>query len=313
MKRITYILLLVFISNSTIFGQSYQSKFWKRYRHEFRFGIGPATFMGDLGGQIGPGKHFIEDFDIQSTRFMFQLGYKYIIHPYFSVRGEITMGMLSGDDTHSGNDIRRNRNLNFRTFLFEIAAMGEFYPLKERVSHLYRVSGVKGKKKNVIVNPYIFGGIALIGFNPKGELNGQWYALQPFGTEGQDLDGRPKKYSRINVAFPLGIGVKFAIDNNWGVGIELSGRYTLSDYIDDVSTSYYHNSAIQQAYGNEAAQLADKAIDPSLGWTGVIDYGDGRSNYLQRGDPNYTDGYLFAIINVHYRLSTFKKRYIPKF
>ena len=297
----------------TTYGQSYQSKYWKRYRHEFRFGLGPATFMGDLGGQIGPGKHFIQDFDIQSTRFMFQLGYKYIIHPYFSVRGEITMGMLSGDDKHSANDIRRNRNLNFKTFLFELAVMGEFYPLKERVSHLYRVSGVKGKKKSVIVNPYIFGGIAFIGFNPKGELNGQWYALQPLGTEGQELNGRPNKYSRVNVAFPLGIGVKFGIDNNWSVGIELSGRYTLTDYLDDVSGSYYHASAIQQAGGTEAAQLQDKALDPSLQWTGVIDYADGRSNFLQRGDPNYKDGYLFAIINVHYRLSSFKKRYIPKF
>ncbi|MEZ4938370.1 MAG: hypothetical protein R2799_12345, partial [Crocinitomicaceae bacterium] len=88
---------------------------------------------------------------------------------------------------------------------------------------------------------------------------------------------------------------------------------TLSDYMDDVSTSYYDAAAIQQAYGAEAAALQDKALDPSLGWTGVIDYGDGRKNYLQRGDPNYKDGYLFAIINVHYRLSNFKKRYIPKF
>lgn len=313
MKFKAYILLVAVLSVNFAVGQSYQSKFWKRYRHEFRFGVGPATFMGDLGGQIGEGKHFIQDFDIQSTRFMFQAGYKYIVHPYFSVRGEITMGMLSGDDKHSANDIRRNRNLNFRTFLFEVAAMGEFYPLKERVSHLYRINGVNSKKKSVIVNPYIFGGIALIGFNPKGELNGEWYALQPLGTEGQELGGRPNKYSRVNVAFPLGIGVKFGIDNNWSVGIELSGRYTLTDYIDDVSTSYYDANEIQAAYGPEAAQLQDKAIDPSLGWTGTIDYNDGRRNYLQRGDPNFTDGYLFAIINVHYRLSNFKKRYIPKF
>jgi opacity protein-like surface antigen len=269
--------------------------------------------MGDLGGQFGDAKHFIQDFDIQATRFAFQLGYKYIIHPYFSVRGEVTIGMLAGDDKWSANEIRQNRNLNFKTPLFELAAMGEFYPLKEKVSHLYRINGVGGKKKNVIVNPYIFGGIALIAFNPKGELNGEWHKLQPLATEGQGLGGRPKTYSRVNVAFPLGIGVKFAIDKNWGVGIELSGRYTLTDYIDDVSTSYYHSTAIQSATGNIAAQIQDKAVDPSLGWTGTYTYSDGRTNFFQRGDPNFTDGYLFAIINVHYRLSNFKKRYIPKF
>jgi len=241
------------------------------------------------------------------------MGYKYIIHPYFSVRGEITLGGLSGNDKWSKNEIRKNRNLNFKTFLFEFAVMGEFYPLKERVSHLYRISGVSGKKKNIIVNPYIFGGIALIGFNPKGELNGDWIKLQKLATEGQGLNGRPKIYSRVNIAFPIGIGVKFAIDKNWGIGIELSGRYTLSDYIDDVSTSYYDPAAIAAATGPEAAQIQDKALDPSRGWTGIIDYGDGRVNYLQRGDPGFTDGYLFAIINVHYRLSNFKKRYIPKF
>ena len=309
--RTIYILFLILIFSAT---NSYsQGKYWKRYRHEFRLGIGPATFMGDLGGQIGDGKHFIQDFDIQSTRMAFQMGYKYIVHPYFSVRGEMTFGMLAGDDRWSKNEIRRNRNLNFRTFLFEIAAMGEFYPLKERVSHLYRINGVDGRKKNVIVNPYIFGGIALIAFNPKGQLNGEWLALRPLSTEGQGLGGRPKQYSRVSIAFPLGIGMKFAINKNWGVGLELSGRYTISDYIDDVSTSYYHASAIQAAYGPNAAAIQDKAIDPSLGWTGVIEYDDGRSNFLQRGDPKFTDGYLFAIFNVHYRLSNFKKRYIPKF
>lgn len=305
------ILVLVFIFTSTL--SFSQGKYWKKYRHEFRAGIGPATFMGDLGGQIGEGKHFIQDFNIQATRFAFQIGYKYIIHPYFSVRGEMTFGMLAGDDKWSKNDVRRNRNLNFKSFLYEFAVMGEFYPLKEKVSHLYRINGVDGRKKNVIVNPYIFGGLALIAYNPKGELNGNWIALQPLGTEGQGLGGRPNAYSRISLAFPLGIGVKFAIDKNWGIGLELSGRYTITDYIDDVSTSYYHVNAIQSAYGPDAAAIQDKALDPSLGWSGVINSADGRSNFLQRGDPNYTDGYLFAIINVHYRLSNFKKRYIPKF
>jgi len=157
---------------------------------------------------------------------------------------------------------------------------------------------------------YIFVGVGVTAFNPKAELNGEWIALQPLGTEGQGLAGRPDLYNRFTIAFPFGAGVKYRIDRQLAISFELSLRYTMSDYIDDVSTSYYIPSEIEAAYGTNAAVLSDRALNPTL--TGVIEYGDGRNNYLQRGEPRYNDAYMFGIFSIHYRFLK-GQTFIPKF
>ena len=92
----------------------------------------------------------------------------------------------------------------------------------------------------------------------------------------------------------------------------MSLRYTLTDYMDDVSTSYYLASEIEAANGTTASILSDRALDPSLGETGVISSPNGNNNYLQRGNPYYNDAYSFAIFSVHYRLRKGYK-FMPKF
>ena len=112
------------------------------------------------------------------------------------------------------------------------------------------------------------------------------------------------------MSFPLGVGLKYRIDKQLSVSFELSLRYTLTDYIDDVSTSYYLPDEIGANYGDVAAVLSDRAINPDL--TGVIQYPDGRNNYLQRGDPRWNDAYTFGIFSIHYRISK-GQVFIPKF
>ena len=147
------------------------------------------------------------------------------------------------------------------------------------------------------------------------ELNGDWVTLQPLGTEGQGLAGRPEKYKRYTMNFPIGMGLKYLIDKQWSLSFEMSLRYTLSDYIDDVSTSYYLPNEIQAANGGDSGVLSDRSLDPSLGLSGVtpnysINYGV--NNYLQRGNPKFNDAYMFAIFSVHYRFKQ-GSSFIPKF
>jgi len=89
-------------------------------------------------------------------------------------------------------------------------------------------------------------------------------------------------------------------------------RYTFSDYLDDVSTSYYFPDQIAAANGVEAGALSDRALDPSKGETGVIAGAGGLFNYQQRGNPNYNDAYMFAIFSINYRFAK-GATYIPKF
>ena len=125
--------------------------------------------------------------------------------------------------------------------------MGELNFLK-----LYNTTG-----KNHF-SPYIFAGITLFSFNPKVEYNGTTYELQSMGTEGQGLEGMPKKYSLTHVALPFGIGLRVNIGRFFCLGAEWGFRYTFTDYLDDVGRFYYDNDILRETRGDLVANLADR-------------------------------------------------------
>lgn len=287
------------------------SQTWRYVRHEVSFGVGVSNFLGDLGGAKGIGTHYFKDLKAQSTRPSLVGGYKFMISPAFSVKGTALWGYLSGDDAVTKNVVRNNRNLSFRSMIGEFNAVCEFYPFGERVSPRYKISGINGNKTFTLM-PYITAGVGLTLFNPKANYNGNWVALQPLGTEGQGLaPDRPDKYKRYTMNFPIGVGVKYMIDKHWSLSFDLSARYTLSDYIDDVSTTYYDPVKLEAAYGPESAALSDRGLSPN-GDTGITTFPNGIVNYKQRGNPRYNDAYMFAIFSVNYRF-TKGATYIPKF
>lgn len=305
----TKVLFILFI----VFGLQTNAQTWKYMRQEFQFGIGASNYFGELGGAKGEAVHDIRDYRFSTTRPVVSLGYKYMIIPSVSIKGTFNMALLSGDDAATKNLVRQNRNLSFKSGVIGADIMLEVYPFSEQITRRYKIRGVGGKG-SFSVSPYFSFGIGAVGFQPKAKLDGEWYKLQPLGTEGQGLAGRPDKYKRYTYTIPLAIGAKYLIDRNWSVGFELSVRYTGSDYIDDVSTSYYSNDEIVNAYGAEAGALADRGLglDPASTETGVINLANGGKNYLQRGDPRWNDAYSYAIFSIHYRIRKGTK-YIPKF
>jgi hypothetical protein len=303
MKKNIITLILIFFS-AWSFGQS-----WKSVRHEVYFGVGASNFLGDLGGAKGIGTHGIKDLKLRPTRSAAMFGYKYMVSPYLSLRGNLLWALVSGDDAVTKNFIRNNRNLSFRSHIGEVAAYLEYFPYADKVYPRYKLKGVRGNKA-FSLTPYFYAGVGLAFFNPKANYNGDWIALQPLGTEGQGLGGRPDKYKRYTLAIPIGAGVKYRIDKQLALSFELSLRYTLSDYIDDVSTSYYLKDEIAANYGSVAAELSDRSLNTD--YNGVIQYSDGRNNYLQRGDPRWNDAYMFGILSIHYRFIK-GQVFIPKF
>ena len=300
MKKQFITLLLLFFCISG-FAQA-----WKTVRHEVYFGVGASKFLGDLGGAKGIGTHGIKDLKLRMTRPIVMLGYKYMLNQYFSVKGSLIWSLLNGDDAVTKNDIRNNRNLSFRSNIGEVASYIEYSPYADKVYPRYKLKGVRGNKA-FSLSPYFFTGIGLKLFNPKANYNGSWVALQPLAIEGQGLAGRPDKYKRVTISFPIGAGVKYHIDKQLALSFELSLRYTMSNYIDDVSTSYYLPSEIAST-GAVAATLSDRSINPAL--NGVIEYPDGRNNYLQRGDPRWNDAYMFGIFLFTIDSSKDKRSYL---
>ncbi len=321
-KRIILLLLLVlpFMATAQYKGGKRKgirtnSKFANKRnkpRKEYIIGIGASNFLGELGGANQIGTNFVKDLEFTATRPSFALGMRYKFAKRWAVKGGLHYLLLSGNDKLTKEPFRNNRNLSFRSHTFELSVQGEFYFTKEQSGHIYKIKNAKGMK-SYDYQGYIFVGIGGFYYNPQAKYRGNWVNLQPLGTEGQGLAGGPKKYSRVSICIPYGIGGKYAINKEWAVGLELGIRKTFTDYIDDVSGVYYDNNAIFLAKGEAAAALAD----PSL--YGYPEEFGGNSVSLkqtaagqQRGDKKDKDAYMFLNVTVNYKVPS-KRRTRSKF
>lgn len=267
--------------------------------------LGATNFLGDLGGANQIGTHGFKDLEWVLTRPAVGASMRWKVQQYFSFKGNLYWGILRGDDRLTTEPFRNNRNLSFKSNVFELSGQVEFNFIKEQKGHVYKISGVRGmahKDRQI----YLFGGGGGLYFNPKGKYtDGRWYALQPLGTEGQGLPGYGKKYSRITGIISVGGGARFAINRYWGVGFELGIHQAFTDYIDDVSKDYATQSLIAAGASPQAIYFAD----PSQGkgpLPGSVCEG------CQRGDPTHKDAYMFGVLTVGYKVM-YRKRSRSKF
>ena len=300
MKKL--ILLLILVTFVIQVDAQYSNR-WKRYRYELVMGIGATNFLGELGGADKEGTNFLRDFEFSMTRPAVNIGIRYKILEKLSTKVGLSYGILRGDDKTTNEKFRHNRNLNFYAHIVEFSGQFEYSIIKEKIGHRYnlrRVRGLKGLK----LNTYLFAGIGGFWFNPYGKnpQTDDWVKLQPLGTEGQGMVGSREKYSRIQLAIPFGIGFKYGIDREWSIGVEFGARKTFTDYIDDVSTTYYDNGDLA-AVSPLAATMADPSLGEVPGQTAVNQ---------QRGDPTDYDSYMFLMITLNYKLKTTRKG-LPKF
>ncbi len=284
-----------------VFSQS--SSRWKRMRYEVYIGAGATNFLGELGGANREGTNFVRDLEFSMTRPVLSLGLRYRILETLSNKTMLSYGWVHGDDKTTKEPFRNYRNLNFRSPIVEFSTQFEYSIIKEKQGHRYnlrRVRGLKGFKTNT----YFFVGFGGFYFNPKGKTqDGKWVALQPLGTEGQGLVPTRKKYSRVSICIPYGIGFKYGLNRRWSIGLELGTRKTFTDYIDDVSSTYFDNDMIRAQRGDVAAELADPSNKTHENNTAA---------YQQRGDGKDKDSYMFLQLNTTIKLYTTRQG-MPKF
>ncbi len=283
------------IYSQSVFKSSSSSR--TRNRYEWVGSVGPTNFLGELGGANRVGTHFLNDFDFNSTRYCLSAGLRYKNGPFFGYKGTLTFAMVSGNDALTSEKVRHNRNLSFRSPIVEFSGQVEFYFLREKSGTMYKISGLTSKKKKKNITAYIFTGVGAFFYSPQAKYDGTWYNLRKLHTEGQGLPGGPSQYSNFNVCIPIGIGVRKMINKRWSIGAELSFRKTFTDYIDDVSGTYYDKTKLAAAYGPTSAALSD----PSLGDIHGATSPNGNGSGAQRGDVRYKDAYMFLTVNVGYK------------
>jgi hypothetical protein len=280
----------------SIFSTTY-SQLWTRYRTEMFIGGGGSQMLSDLGGGPGEGRNDIRDMDLEATNYSATIGVRYKISDYVSGRLSFSHLQSLASDEYTENPSRSNRNLSVRTNIFEFSPMVEFYLLRENIpmnrtlSRRYRHYGQGGD-----FSIYMATGFTTLYFNPQAQLNGTWHDLQPLGTEGQGLETGNAKYSRFTFGLPVGIGFKYSMTRHWSISLEGQARFTASDYLDDVSTDYYDNQEIRDAYGPVAAELANRRLDGGGGEGGI------------RGNPENNDVYMFLEFQLSRRFDSSKRR-----
>ena len=202
-----------------------------------------------------------------------------------TMRGGYFHGMISGSDARNGNAAwQLKRNLSFRSPITEESFVLEFNLLGWRTPYFARR-----------FTPYAEIGMGFFKFNPQTLYNGSWVDLEPLGTEGQGLIGYPAPYNLKQFSFPYGGGVKFAFTRNLSMCYDLGFRWTMTDYLDDVSSKYVDPALIAALHGNIAADLSDRSDEIF----GIVKHKPGTT----RGDATHDDLYFFTGLTLNYTIT----------
>lgn len=267
------------------------------YRMEFGVMTGVSNYLGEIGGREKKGRPFIMDMKLAKTRWNETIYMRYRFHQMLALKLSLNYLRIAGDDKLSVNPGRRYRNLSFRNDIydFESTLNWLFYDSKQPIGVYSRTS--------VYFTAYLFAGAGVFHHNPKTYYQGSWIALQPYKTEGV-------AYSKWGFCAPVGLGFYVTLNKRrraHRIGFEINWRYTNTDYLDDISTTYKSPSelpsATSVALSNRNPELTKQpdGFSKNYGWQGTEADGVTPLNKAPRGNPNNKDSYIS--INISYGLA----------
>jgi hypothetical protein len=265
--------------------------------------VGPMGFLGDLGGHYGKGTSFLKDYNMKATKLSFGAFVTATPAEWVGIRLAINYGRLEGDDALTAakggeEETRKARNLNFRSPLLEGFIAAEIYPT---VFFESDPTDVQGR-----LRPYGLIGLGVFHFNPQGTYTDpvthetRWVDLRPLHTEGEGFSQYPdrKEYGLTQLNIPLGVGIKYYINDNVNVSFEIIHRKTFTDYIDDVSTNFVDPALFASNLSASQAPIADQMSNKSPLRGQSVGYDAGG----KRGDPKQNDAYFTAGFKLAVRL-----------
>lgn len=246
---------------------------------EFGITVGGAHYFGDLNTRAS----------ISRPKPALGLFFRKQFGNYVGVRLAAHYAQLGYSDVYSKNDYHKTRNLSFNTNIWEIAVMGDFNFFKFLPNN-----------PDYLFTPYITLGLGVFSYDPYAFLASKKEFLRPLGTEGQNINYQGRKpYGSMAVCVPFGVGIKYNISEKFNLSFEVSHRYTFTDYLDDVSTTYVGIDKFTGPAATTARLLQDRSyeIDPDniLGLEG-----------RQRGTSKQKDQYLIAELGLSFNISTYR-------
>jgi len=211
------------------------AQLWKMKRYEAMAAVGTSQFYGDIGGfSIGENALGFKDITFKQTRFSVNGSFRYFITDNIAARLSFTWAMLHADDVRGSNN--DGRLFETTSFIYEPALLGEYYFVRNRERNSFLFQTYMYRRNNRLrdffrsVDVYALTGIGGAGYNVfygNERIQARW-----------ETDPTQKR-SGFTAVIPLGVGAKVAMDPNLLIGIELAGRYALSDYLDGYSSEEY--------------------------------------------------------------------------
>lgn len=262
-------------------------------RSEYGLFIAATNYFGDLN----------PNYSFKQSRAGGGIFYRYNLNNRMALRAGISHAWVAASDAKLSKNqpYLKARNLNFQSNITEISGIYEINFFDWNFGDRHTIT-TKEKKK---WTPYIFAGLSFYHFKSYTFYNGEKYFLEPVGTEGQKnanaVDENKKNgYSPFAIAIPFGGGLKFSLNHNWTLQVEVSSRKTFNDNLDDVSNNYV--DASQLNYYVEGQNISEALSDrsPELG---IIPVGfPGK----QRGTSKDKDRFNFYSIGITYTFNTIK-------
>lgn len=211
------------------------------------------------------------------------LGGSYDLMDKLRVRVSLSGMGIKADDKDNKNVNLQNRNLSFKSFVWDFNVAAEYDFLNNNEEYTF--------------TPYIFFGPGLFGFNPTTiDRFGEKQKLRDWGTEGQGLaaypDRKPYALTQFNLGF--GAGIRFDVSDELQIGTELFIRKTFTDYLDDVSNDGYVDPSLFISQGNAYSQyLSYRGDELGKPFPGVT---------MPRGNPGNKDIFYSFQLKITYKL-----------
>ncbi len=248
---------------------------------EFGVGIGGAHYFGDLNTRA----------KLNRPKPAATVFFRKNFGNYIALRVGATYAQIGYSDIYNNhNEFMRRRNLSFNSSIWELGVQGDF--------NFYRF--LPGDP-DFRFTPYVTLGASIFNYDPYAYLGGEKYFLRPLNTEGQgDTSFSRKPYSSMAFAIPLGVGFKYALNDRINLGFEVTHRFTNTDYLDDVSTTYA-DPAIFPANPDGTPSAAFLLQDRSYE-TGPLIGGKG----MQRGHSKQKDQFVTAMFYISFNLQSYR-------
>lgn len=280
--------LIAFLAIIVTLSAKAQSSLEYVQKGEFGVSLGAAHYFGDLNTRSG----------LNRVKPAVGIFFRKQFGNYVGLRIAAHYAQLGYSDIYSKNDYQKTRNLSFNSNIWELTVQGDFNFFKflpGDPDHLF--------------TPYITLGVGVFSYDPYAYYDGKKEFLRPLGTEGQNVGYKGRKpYSTMAICIPFGVGIKYNISQKVNMSVEACYRFTTTDYLDDVSTTYAGTGVSGDANSfpdgpggvvTMAKLLQDRSyeIDPNnlLGREG-----------RQRGWSKQKDQYLIFEVGFSFNISTYR-------